>query len=213
MKNYNYYFTSDLYCEPGYPGDPGDGDDNNNGGAVSCDRDKKNSKDQLKKLRFSTIKGFRQAESYLDGNPEVYFEVTLGNKVPANFDHVRKYISSEDRSHWKDCDVFSCDPEWYGQDRNRIPLLIFDWDPNDFGDRVRYDFFEEDFSKVKQEYKAGLKTTIKVDDIGQEVSGSGKWTISNSDYLLGEAFVEYCEKANYSGSYYTTGRIEFYVGH
>jgi hypothetical protein len=213
-ENYTYYYTADLYCEPDYPGGPGDGGDDDGGGAANCDRDNKSSKDQLKKLRFSTIKAFRQAESYIDGNPEVYFVVTFGAKVSENFSILRKYISSTDRSNWKDCGIFSCEPEWYDHTKDSaFPLPIFNWNPNDFGDRVRYDFFEEDFTKVKQEYTAGLKTTIKIDDIGQEISGSGKWTISSKDYLLGEAFVEYCGKANYGGSYYTTGRINFYIGH
>jgi hypothetical protein len=216
-ENYNYYYTADLYCEPGYPDEPGDpsdpGDGGSGGGSTYCDRDWKGAKDELKQLRFSTIDYFRQAEHYVDGNPEVYFVITFGAKVSEEFSILRKYIPSLDRSHWKDCGVFSCDPEWYNHERNGIPLPIFDWDPKDFGDRVRYDFFEEDFSKVKQEYTAGLKTTIEIEGVGTEVSGSGKWTINAKDYPMGEDFVQYCDKARSGGTLYTTGKIYFYIGH
>lgn len=209
-ENFNYYYTSELYC---YPTDPDLPDDDDNGGSVGCDRDNSNSKDHIKKLRFTSMEYFRAAESYVDGNPEVYFVVTFGAKEPSGFSTLRKYIPSTDRSHWKDCGVFDCDPEWYDHTRNGMPMPVFDWDPGFYGDRVRYDWFEEDFSTTKTEYTAGLTVSFKEGDTSGTISGQGKWTINDKDKILGQDITKYCDKANYGGSYYTTGQIEWYVGH
>lgn len=205
--SFEYYLTSEYYnCDDPYSSDPGDG---GGGTTTSCDRDKKATKDHVKKLRFASIEYFRKAEHYVDGNPEVYFVVTFGAKESNGFTTLRKYIASKDRSHWKDCGAFSCTPEWYNESRNGIPLPVFDWDMGFFGDRVRYDWFEEDFSTTKSEYTAGL--TVGFKDSGVNVSGQGKWTINAKDYILGQDIVNYCDNTDGEGTLYTTGALEWYV--
>lgn len=207
--NFDYYFTPELYCSepyPSYPTDPGTG-----GGTSSCDRDNDNQKDYIKKVRFTGIKTFRQAEAYVDGNPEVFVVVTFGAKDPGGFSHYRKYIPSTDRNQWKDCSVFSCKTEWYDETRNGMPLALVHWDKDFYGDRTRHDWFEYDQKGKAIEYTVSLTTGFG-DNEKNAVSGSVKYTITNTDYILGHDVVEYCDKTSGGGTLYTTGFMDWYIG-
>lgn len=212
-EHYDYYLTNQLYdtvlMDSGDGG--GGGYSGGTGTSTSCDRDIKTTNDHLKKVRFTSMEYFRAAESYIDGNPEIYFVITFGAKDPGGFSNLRKYIPSIDRSHWKDCGVFTCNPEWYGDGRNGMPLSLFNWDKEFYGDRVRYDWFEEDFSKVKVEYTAGLTVNFKQDDRDTNVSGSVKFIINDTDKILGQDVVRYCDNTDGDGTLYTTGQLEWYV--
>jgi hypothetical protein len=173
-------------------------------GSTGCDRDQYARHDHVTRVKFANINVFRQAEHYLDGNPEVFFIITLGSKNPSGFTSLRKSFPSKDRSQWKDCGIFSCSTEWHDQ-----ALPTFNWDPDTFGNLVRYDWFEEDYSKAKVDLTLGLST--KISDVA--VSGGVKITINEEDYFLDQDFVNYCDKANGSGVTYNTGKLYFTVNH
>ncbi len=207
--NYDYYYTADLYNTSNTEliMDPGDGGGGTGGGTTTCDRDSKGGMyDYLKKVRFSTMDAFRNAESYVDGNPEVYFIVTFGSKASGGFNDFRNYIPSKDRSHWKDCG-FSCNPEWYGDGRNGMPFPIFSW-VKDYGDKVQYTWFEEDWVDSTTEYIINAST--KFED-GTSISAQTKVTITRNDHPLGSKVVNYCDNTDGDGTFYTTGKIDFYV--
>lgn len=173
-------------------------------GSTGCDRDQYDKRDHVTRVKFANINVFRQAEHYLDGNPEVFFIITLGSKNPSGFTSLRKSFPSKDRSQWKDCGIFSCSTEWHDQ-----ALPTFNWDPETFGNLVRYDWFEEDYSKAKVDLTLGLST--KISDVS--VSGGVKITINEEDYFLDQDFVSYCDKANGLGVTYNTGKLYFTVNH
>ncbi len=172
--------------------------------STGCDRDEYNRQDHLVRAKFATIGVLRHAEHYLDGNPEVFFIITLASKNPSGFSSLRKSYPSSDRSEWKDCGIFNCKPEWYDK---RLPT--FNWDRSLFGDLVRYDWFEEDYSKAKIDLTLGLST--KIAEVS--VSGGVKITINEKDYFLDQDFVSYCDDANGIGTTYNTGKFLFTVNH
>lgn len=167
-----------------------------------CERDTYNGRDQIIRAKFTTMNYMREAEHYLDGNPELYFIVTLASKNPSGFASLRKSFPSKDRSQWKDCGVFSCVPEWHEYEQP-----VFNWDKEVFGNLVRYDWFEEDFSTAKFDITLGL--TSKFEDVS--VSGNVKITISKKDYFLDQDFVQFCDKARGTGTDYNTGKLYFTV--
>jgi hypothetical protein len=167
-----------------------------------CDRDRFPGKDHISRARFTTMNYMREAEHYLDGNPELYFIVTLASKNPSGFASLRKSFPSKDRSQWKDCGIFSCVTEWH-----EYSQPVFDWDPEIFGNLVRYDWFEEDFSTAKIDITLGL--TSKFENVS--VSGNVKITISKKDYFLDQDFVNYCDQTSYGGTDYNTGKLYFTV--
>lgn len=169
-----------------------------------CDRDQPGGQDHLIRARFATIDILRQAEHYLDGNPEVFFFVTLASKNPSGFSSLRKSYPSSDRSEWKDCGLFRCKTEWYDK-----TLPVFSWDRTLFGDLVRYDWFEEDYSKAKIDLTLGLTTKI----LDVNVSGGVKITINEKDFFLDQDFVSYCDTAGGIGTTYNTGKFLFTVNH
>lgn len=190
--------------------DPGDGGGGGTGGGTTtCDRAIKGEKyDYIKKVRFTTMDALHDAaEHFLDGNPELYFIVTFGSKGSGGFTSFRKYIPSKDRSHWKDCGLFSCNPEWYGDGRNGMPFPVFIWF-KDYGDKVLYTWLEEDPDNKTIELM--LNASTKFED-GTSISGQTKFTISSKDWPLGDDIVNYCGNTDGDGSSHTTGRIDFYV--
>jgi hypothetical protein len=195
-ENFDYYLKSEINdCQiSGYS--PG------TGSSSGCNRDQYDRRDHVTRAKFASINIFRQAEHYLDGNPEVFFIITLGSKNPSGFSSLRKSFVSNDRSQWKDCGLFSCSTEWHDK-----TLPIFNWDRTVFGDLVRYDWFEEDYSKAKIDLTLGLST--KISDVS--VSGGVKITINEKDYFLDQDFVEYCDQANGLGTTYNTGKLLFTI--
>ncbi|MCA6078125.1 hypothetical protein [Fulvivirga sedimenti] len=167
-----------------------------------CERDMYPGMDQVTRAKFTTMNYMREAEHYLDGNPEVYFIVTLASKNPSGFASLRKSFPSNDRSQWKNCGIFSCVPEWHEKNQ---PVFI--WDKEVFGNLVRYDWFEEDFSTGKIDITLGL--TSKFENL--TVSGNVKITISKKDYFLDQDFVNFCDRANGTGTDYNTGKLYFTI--
>ena len=197
-EEYSYYLKSSFescYYTTTSNGLTGQGD---------CDREFRNLKDHVIGARFTTMNYMREAEHFLDGNPEVYFIVTLASKNPSGFTSLRKSYPSSDRSEWKDCGVFKCIPEWHDHAQP-----VFNWDSETFGDLVRYDWFEEDFSSGKVEITLGL--TSKFEKLA--VSGNVKITINKKDYFLDQDFVYYCDPADGRGTLYNTGKLQFKINH
>ena len=196
-NSYSYYLKNELQdCTTPITGSATSGN--------GCQRDKRSTKDQVIGARFTTMNYMREAEHYLDGNPEVYFIVTLASKNPSGFSSLRKSYPSVDRSQWKNCGILSCVPEWH----DRVQP-VFKWDPDTFGSLVRYDWFEEDFSAGKVEITLGL--TSKFEKVA--VSGNVKITINKKDYFLDQDFVNYCDIADGRGSEYNTGKLLFKINH
>ena len=197
-EEYTYYLKSSFQgCYSSFSGGSSDIDSD-------CDREARTLKDHEIGPKFTTMNYMREAEHFLDGNPDLYFIVTLASKNPSGFTSLRKSYPSSDRSNWKDCGIFNCVPEWHDHAQP-----VFNWDNETFGDLVRYDWFEEDFSSGKVEITLGL--TSKFEKV--PVSGNVKITINKKDYFLDQDFVQYCDPADGPGTLYNTGKLEFKVNH
>ncbi len=208
---YTYYYTSDAYCTEYIMDDGGGGSGGGGTGSGTtsyCDRDTKSGKDYLYRVKFKTIDGFRDAEHYLDGNPEIYCLITIGAKESNAFNTLRKSISSPDRSKWKDCGVFTCSPEWF-----YINSEVVTWDKAEMGNRMKYTWIEEDDSNDTYEYTIGLSTSFKDEGTGATttVNGQTKVTLKGEDKNLGESYVEYCDNTDSPGYEYSTAFLYFNV--
>jgi hypothetical protein len=203
-QNNIYYLKEDYYsnCDGG-GGYAGGGGGTGGTGSSSCDRDVKNKYDYVSRLKFKDIDAFRDAEKYVDGNPEMFCILILGANTPSGFTDQRKYISSPDRSKWKDCGVFTCSPEWFYANQE-----VFNWNKTDFGKIVRYDWYEEDAGETKVTYSVSHTTTF---DDGTKVTGTVEFLINPEDTNLGSSFVNYCDNTDGYGEDYDTGRLIFHV--
>lgn len=197
-ENNVYVLKEDYYnseCGGGYPpvvGNPPP----SGGGSSSCDREGNSKYDNIRRIKFTSMDYFRAAESYVMGAPELFLTVFTGS-TNTNLAQLTKWIPKVDRSKWKDCGVFTCDPEWHD-----LTLEVLYWDKDEFGDTMKYQWFEHD-SGDPVEFSSSI--TTKFDD-GTTNTNQIKTTITQKDTNLGESFVRHCESASKD---YSTGKIYF----
>jgi hypothetical protein len=197
----DFYFYTDAFCggDGGIGGTPGGG---SGGGTTGCDRDQNSNPDKLDRAKFDSDYWFDQAESWLDGKPEVYYILFTGASQPHLAQLPPKSLPLVDRSRWKDCGVFSCTPEWVFN----INLEMFNWDPQLYGRAVTVRFYEYDPGDSESQTNS---VTVK-DAAGNTQTYSRTWTISNNDFDLFGTPVDYCDDATGSDlKIYTTGRFQF----
>ncbi len=204
---YNYYYRSDYYtavnsCYSG-GGSSGGGF---NSGPVPCDRDTRNNKDELVRMKFSSIRDFNFASQWFDGGLEIEVTVTFARPNGA-VAKVTKFISWPDRD-FKNCPFpgFTCKPAW-----KNVNLEIITWDKETYGDAMHYFWVEKD-PGTQSTLSTSFSTTFdNTDGSKSTLTNTLSFTITTEDDLLGEAVVEYCDKANNEGYQYSTGKIYFNV--
>jgi hypothetical protein len=211
-SEFNYYYRSDYYdalntCEIyGGGGSGGGSGGGGNAGTIACDRDARANKDELVRMSFTEIKWFNDASGWLDGGLEI--EVTISFARPNGaITKVTKFVTGPDRD-FRDCPFpgFTCKPAWKG-----INTEIVTWDKAIYGDAMHY-FWKENDSGAETTYSSTFSTTFDNADGSKSTTTSGlSFKISDKDDLLGEAIVEYCDKANGDGYEYNTGKIKFNV--
>jgi hypothetical protein len=196
-----YYTTGDLYCGGQGGGYVPGGLNGGTGTQSDCDRDDTELYDHISRIKFVNIDEFLNAESYIDGAPEVYFFVFTGSDQ-AHLQSLRKNIPAVDRSEWKDCPLLSeCYTEWHYPD-----LEVIFWDKPEYGEILEYQFFEADNGDPVK-----FTTTInkKLDD-GTTLSNTLEITISDNDYDLGNVHVRFCEDATQQNyKVYEPGSVYF----
>ncbi len=198
----DYYFADDYYatlnnCNIGNPppppppsGEPCNG----------CDRDCKNTKDELVKVKFNSISTLRKAEPWLYGKIELQALITIGNQSPSAFWGLTKTNVGK-RKDYRTCDFWgNCTPIW----RN-INAEILTWDPNEIGDRMKYSWYEIDNNT------GTVTISATVGFPNNNVTGSVTFNLGTQRYFLGESYVEYCDNADGNGTLYNTGDVSFYV--
>ena len=195
----DYYFYTDYFCGGLIDNPIGGG---SGGGTSGCDRDLNNKSDKLDRARFESMFWMREAEGWLDGRPEVYYIMFTGSSLPHLAQLPPKSLPIVDRSKWKDCGVFSCDPEWV----LNINLEMFNWDPQLYGRAVTVRFYEYDPGDSETRTQS---VTVK-DAFGNSNTFSSTWSVSNNDFDLFGTPVDYCDDATGSDlKIYTTGRFLF----
>ena len=194
----DYYFYTDYFCGGGSIGEgPG-------GGTSGCDRDQNSNPDKLDRAKFENMTWLNQAEGWLDGTPEVYYILFTGSSQPNLAQLPPKALPILDRSKWKDCGVFSCNPEWV----YNINLEMFNWDPQIYGRAVTIRFYEYDpGDSESRQYSISVK-----DANGNTQTFTQTVNISNNDFDLFGTPIDYCDDVTgLDRKIYTTGRFQFAI--
>ena len=140
----------------------GGGHDGGGGHNATCDRDRKHTEDQFNRLKFEHMSAFRRAESRWDGKPEIRCYITIGGPIPSASSTFSRFWTAK-RRKFKNCKLFrGCHTIWY----DLGGAEIINWDKSRIGDRMRFDWFEEDQSTTMQQ----------------------------NDFNMGSSLVEYCDK-------------------
>ena len=197
----DYYFFTDAFCggAGGIGGTPGEG---SGGGSTGCDRDSNSNWDRIDRVKFITMKDLREAEGWTAGAPEVYFIVFTGSNQ-SNLAQIKKAIPQVDRRKWKDCSIFTCNPEWVFPEY----LEIFNWHRQNYSQIITIQWYEYDPGNSETDERE-----IKYIDpnTGIEYTRNETVVTSNNDLDLGLTPVEYCEDATGADAkLYTTGVLHF----
>ncbi len=192
----DYYFYTDYFCGGGSIGE------NPGGGTSGCDRDQNSNWERLYRVKFTTIDELRNAEGWLDGEPEVYFIVFTGSSQ-SNLSQIKKAIPTVDRSKWNDCGVFTCTPEWVFPQN----LEIFNWDKFSYSQIITFNWYEYDPGDSEiYEREFNYKDPIT----GITFKRTETIVTSNNDDDLLMTPVEYCDDATGADARsYTTGKVIF----
>jgi hypothetical protein len=200
----DYYFIDDYMCGGTAGGGNGTGGSGGTGtgGTTGCDRDQNSNPDILDRAKFESMYWMDQAEAWLDGKPEVYFILFTGGNSGSLAQLPPKSLPRVDRSKWKDCGLFSCNPEWV----YNINLEIFNWDLQFHGQAVNIRFFEYDPGDSETR---SFSVSVK-DAAGNSQTFTSSTTLSNNDFDLQGSQINYCEDVTGTDlKIHTTGRFNF----
>ena len=210
-ERYRYVLTDDYYeaqnfCQPISSKPPtGGGGGNSNS---NCDRDRKNGKDQLVKMKFRNLTAFRNArEGWYDNRMEIRCYIFLSDK-DGNLSTLVKPLTRRE-SKFKDCGLFSgCKATWVD-----MSTEIVTWDKAEYGNRMKYMWIEHDGKGNTINSEISLNTKFTDEDTKRETNITSKTTLTynSDDYLLGDSMVEYCDNTDGEGYQYSTPDIFFYV--
>ncbi|GAB4348785.1 MAG: hypothetical protein OHK0038_27950 [Flammeovirgaceae bacterium] len=203
--NHYFYFLKSDYYEFINPLCGGGG-----GGGTpplsTCDRDAKNTKDELHTVKFRSMDELRNVEKWTHGQPEVRVIIVFAQYPQANagFQKFSKYLGSDD---WYKCCNWRCIQNRCTKTRT-FDSEIISWNKVEIGNLMQYNFIEED--NEGNDLDINVSFTVKFDE---STSGtvSGKYTIKSKDTDIGTSFVEYCDEADGEGYMYRPGIIDFTV--
>lgn len=191
-------------CQPIFYNPPTGGSGNNE----NCDRDRKNGKDQLLKMKFRNLTAFRNArEGWFDNKMEIRCYIFLSDDGGNSSSLVKPLTRRE--TDFKDCGIFSgCKAKWVN-----MSTEVVTWDKADYGNRMKYMWMEYDGSGSTISTEISFNTKFVDEDTKRETSVGAKTTLNfkSDDYLLGDAMVEYCDNTDGDGYMYSTPDIYFYV--
>ena len=202
-NNADYYLAEPYYEAMNRCVITGNNGGGNNSGTNcdGCDRDCKNTKDELVKMKFKDIGTLKSSESWLAGKLEVEVVIIVGNKNPGDFYTLIKTAYGK-RSDFRKCPFLKkCETIW----RN-MNAEILTWDKDELGDKMKYHWYEVDDSSIES---VKLSATVKIGDAS--VTGAVTIGLKKKRTNLGDSYVEYCDKANSPGYQYNTGSVLFYV--
>lgn len=195
----DYYFYTDAYCGGG-----GLIDNPPGVGPTGCDRDLNSNWERIDAVKFTTAEELRNAESWAEGAPEVYFIVFTGSSQ-TNLAQIKKAIPEVDRSKWKDCGIFTCIAEWVYP----VNLEIFNWEKLGYSQIITFNWYEHDPGDSETDQR---EFTYKDPTTGLTFKRTETVVTSNNDEDLLMTPVEYCDDATGTGAapkMYNTGKIEF----
>lgn len=197
-------YRFDDRCEP--PGDDNPPRDDNPppaGCQLECDRDCKTTQEKLFKLKFVNMSQLRSVEDWIAGKIELRIAMVYATtNNAAYFDTA--YTGK--RRDFRTCNIWAnCTPIWKTSNR------LFTEFETDYGNKIKVAMYEEDGN-----FPFGIGTTTAVwvtTTINGEIYNY-KVDIEIDDLFqdLGDVEIQYCDKANAPGKWYTNDFIEFYWG-
>ncbi len=204
-NEYDYYLATDLNrCYPARilrPSEPTGTTQNN------CDRDKKNTKDEIHKMRFANMEYYKETRDdagWFDSKLEMRLTVTFATKAGA-ITQLNKYFGGKE-TNFKNCSIFKCNTAWF-----EMNLEIVNWDPLRWGDAMHYAWLEMDAGDERTQSINFSSTYEDEEENKQTIGVNASWKITANDDLLGESIVEYCDEADGVGEEYKTGKVIFHV--
>lgn len=200
-EEYNYYLTSDLNSFECYDGG---GNTDPATAPTTCDRDSRNTKDNLYKVKFTDQSQFNRVSEWFDSGLDIEIVIFFGQSSGA-ISQVTKYASGPDRD-FRDCGAFTCKPESF-----HINAEVVTWNKETWGDLMLYVLNEKDSGKETTQSYSFSPTY----DMGNGVKTTVTHTVSvkttDEDDPLGSSVVEYCDNTDGDGTMYTTGKINLWV--
>ncbi len=174
-----------------------------------CDRDLKNTKDELVGFQFKEVSTIREIvegdsndKSWFSGKLEIHVDIILGTST-GEFNTLKKVFHGT-KTDFRKCGFLwtNCRTRWFATE-----VEIVTWDKAIYGDRMRYSFIEYDGGESTR--KESFSFTTKIDDV--DVTIAGEQTFQQNDDQLGNSFAEYCDNADGDGYEYATGDIKFVI--
>lgn len=175
----DYYLAEPYYEEinlcQGGGGGGGSGGGSGGGCSCTCDRDCKNTKDELVDVKFHTMAVLRDAEKWLWCRIELRAIILVGDQSNTAFWTLEKVLDGS-RKEFRTCNFWgNCTPIW----RN-INAEIITWDKDEIGSRMKYTWYEIDSSPLEE---ITLSGSVKFGTT--TVSGSVKVNLNEKRYALG----------------------------
>lgn len=190
-------FPSDTPPNDNPPNDP------------QCDRDLKDTKDELAGFQFNGVDRIRRVvegddddKSWFSGHLEIHVDIIIGT-ASGEINTLKKVFHGT-RTDFRKCGFLwtNCRTKWFATE-----VEIVTWDKAIYGDRMRYSFIEYDGGEGTR--KEAYSFTTKIG--GNDVTIAGEQTFQQNDDHLGSSLVEYCDNADEDGFNYDTGMIRFNV--
>jgi hypothetical protein len=186
--------------------------------APLCERETRNYKDELVRVKFNTIAQVGFAEAWPDSHLELvaiaqYDDVTT--TVNALFTLKKMLVA--DRMYFYNSWWFApqTDTYWVNMESE-----IFKWDRYVHGERMKYSWYEEDNTGTATTLNLSFEPQVTIAGVKVKLSSvGGSVSFNEANYDCGESMVEFCDRVNssYSGgepSYgqeYNTNTLRFEV--
>ena len=184
---------------------------------VVCERDERNTKDEMSKFKFKSFNAMREVEAWGLGGPELYMQIAFVDNVNGDpqFSSLYKNLGGFglddlfDDCNWANTNCTG--PQWQNEHMESI-----NWELNQYANVMKYYWYEDDYDwGVTIDIDSELTVAIPNPYVENSttVTIQGSFWIGNKDDECGESILNYCDKAHGIGEFYSTGIIQFYVRH
>lgn len=192
----DYYDAQNDCTIASQPGASGGGSSTTN-----CDRDVDPDKDELHRVKFTTIEAYRQArDGWLNSRFELKVIITLGTINGVG--QVLEKMIINDENEYRYCGIFNCEPRWVN-----VLSEVITWDKSVYGDKMHYSFYEYD--GTGDNYTTTVQFPVTFGTTTFNITSTQ--TIKSDDFPIGDSYVEYCDNSQNDGYTYNLGTFEFQV--
>ncbi|NOU61599.1 hypothetical protein [Marinifilum caeruleilacunae] len=164
------------------------------------DRDQNDNLDNLLKAKFISKSALRSVEKWTQGKPEVKLIVVFAKDDDNQLGTLTKYLGKKGWYHrkWLKLKI----------DTKTLNIPMLQWNKNEFGDRMKYVFIEEDANRGSKNIDIVL--TSKIDN-QNTINTKITLEVNKNDDEMGEALLQYTNTTAGEGTKHSTGIFEFWV--